>query len=75
MPLFSAASASPVVTAFAQRMQELGYVAGRDEGVVATATTLNGRRARSCVSHGYFSRCWRARRKTACAHQDQDATL
>ena len=50
-------------------------LAGRDEGVVATATTLNGRRARSCVSHGYFSRCWRARRKTACAHQDQDATL
>jgi hypothetical protein len=25
-----------------------------DEGVVATATTLNGRRARSCVSHRIF---------------------
>src|SRR6516164_1912304 len=33
----------------------------------ATATTLNGRRARSCVSHGYFLGCWRARRRTACA--------
>src|SRR5216684_1054041 len=33
----------------------------------ATATTLNGRRARSCVSQGYFSGCWRARRKTAWA--------
>jgi putative ABC transport system substrate-binding protein len=30
----SAASASPVVTAFAQRMQELGYVAGRDVDIV-----------------------------------------
>src|ERR1700730_12907819 len=25
----------------------------------ATATTLNGLRARSCVSRGYFSGCWR----------------
>jgi hypothetical protein len=23
----------------------------------------------------YFSRCWRGPRKTACAHQDQDAAL
>lgn len=30
----SAASASPVVTAFAQRMQELGYVAGRDVDIL-----------------------------------------
>ena len=30
----SAASASPVVTAFAQRMQELGYVAGHDVDIV-----------------------------------------
>jgi hypothetical protein len=28
---------------------------------------LNGLRARSCVSQGYFSGSWRARRKTAWA--------
>src|SRR5438094_484111 len=33
----------------------------------ATATTLNGLRARSCVSHGYFSGCRRACFNTACA--------
>src|SRR5712691_4013795 len=33
----------------------------------ATATTLNGLRARSSVSHGYFSGCSRARFKTAWA--------
>ena len=33
----------------------------------AMATTLNGRRARSCVSHGYFSGFCLARRSTECA--------
>jgi len=33
----------------------------------ATATTLKGRRARSCVSQGYFSGLWMARRKTEIA--------
>ena len=31
----------------------------------ATATTLKGRRARSCVSQGYFPGRWRAYRNTA----------
>src|SRR5262249_7815734 len=31
------------------------------------ATTFNGRRARSCVSHGYFSGFCLARRNTECA--------
>jgi hypothetical protein len=33
----------------------------------ATATTLNGLRSRSCVTHGYFSGWWRARFNTAWA--------
>src|ERR1700687_5252002 len=33
----------------------------------ATATTLKGRRASSCVSHGYFSGFSWARRNTECA--------
>ena len=36
-------------------------------GASAIATTLNGRRARSCVSQGYFSGFCLARRNTECA--------
>jgi hypothetical protein len=44
-------------------------ISGRDRG------NLERTPRQELCEPRYFSRCWRARRKTACAHQDQDATL
>ena len=61
----AAATYSIIVTA---KMTALGQHAQAMRAILlasATATTLNGLRARSCVSQGYFSGLWRAYRNTA----------